>query len=173
MDGKLVSIEKSLILIHEPFYPQLRPCSSYKAEYKECKSIRGRFQQYFVYGEYLDCQHWADDYNNCQKLEWFQDTEAGLAVLKSEMERRDTRIKANFANDVWTKRSAPPANWAAPLPDFMIERNKNTYLEVRAKEIAEDEKNAQEKAERLRNGEEISERTSNSLLSSVKGFFGF
>ena len=32
---------------------QVRPCESYNDEYSECKSIKGRFHQYFLHGENL------------------------------------------------------------------------------------------------------------------------
>lgn len=40
----------------------------YKAEYDDCASIRARFNQYFIFGEMLDCNQWKTDYANC--YEW-------------------------------------------------------------------------------------------------------
>lgn len=54
-------------------------------------------------------------------------------------------MKAHYANDVWQKREQPPDDWARPLPEFMQERNKNTYLELKANEMkAEEERYMQE-----------------------------
>lgn len=126
------------------FMEQIRPCSVYKDEYKECKSLRGRFNQYFIYGESLNCDQWRDDYNNCQKFSWFNDKEAAKSIVQSELNRRAARFKAHYDNDVWTKRESPPADWAKPLPDFMVERNKNTYLEVKAQEMKDEEQKLQQ-----------------------------
>lgn len=116
----------------------------YKGEYRECKSIKGRFNQYFIFGEYLDCTQWANDYNNCQKYSWFNDEEAAKAVIQSELVRRTERLKAHYDNDTWTKRESPPPDWAKPLPGFMAKRNQNTYLEIMNKEyIAEKEQATQ------------------------------
>lgn len=47
---------------------QVRPCISYRDEYRDCTSFRGRFQQYFVHGKTEDCLPWKSDYENC--LRW-------------------------------------------------------------------------------------------------------
>lgn len=41
----------------------------YKAEYDDCTSIRARFNQYFIFGETLDCNQWKTDYLNCYEWE--------------------------------------------------------------------------------------------------------
>lgn len=117
----------------------MRSCDVYKDEYKDCKSLRSRFNQYFIFGEYLNCNQWRDDYNNCQKYSWLGNKEAAVEIIKSELNRRAIRLKAHYDNDIWTKREAPPDDWARPLPEFMIERNKNTYLDLKNKEYKENE----------------------------------
>lgn len=93
----------------------------------------------------MSCEHWRDDHNNCQKYAWFADKEAARELIVSELERRTKRMKAHYANDVWQKREQPPDDWARPLPEFMQERNKNTYLELKANEMkAEEERYMQE-----------------------------
>lgn len=119
----------------------------YKDEYKECKSIRGRFNQYFVYGESLDCEQWRNDYNNCEKYSWLNDKEAAKLVIQSEMKRRAERLKAHYDNDIWIKRESPPDDWAKPLPAFMEERNKNTYLGLKSQELKEQEEKAKQNVE--------------------------
>lgn len=114
---------------------QIRDCGVYKDEYKDCKCFRSRFNQYFIFGELLSCEQWREDYNNCQKFSWLDDKEAAKNLIRSELSRKAARFKAHHANDVWTKRDTPPANWSAPLPDFIEERNKNTYLAVKAAEL--------------------------------------
>lgn len=87
----------------------------------------------------MDCNQWRDDYNNCQKYSWLENKEAANEVIKSELSRRAARLKTHYDNDIWTKRENPPDDWAKPLPQFMIERNKNTYLEIKNNELKEDE----------------------------------
>lgn len=57
------------------------------------------------------------------------------AVIDSEEIRRAKRLKAHYANTVWNKRKEPPGDWAKPLPDWLVEKNKNTLLEIKANEI--------------------------------------
>lgn len=61
------------------------------------------------------------------------------------MNRRATRMKAHYDNDIWTKREKPPTDWAKPLPAFMEERNENTYLRLKNDELkAEEEEQIQQ-----------------------------
>ena len=39
----------------------------YKEEYSDCTSIKSRFNQYFIYGEIIDCSQWKKDFKNCKK----------------------------------------------------------------------------------------------------------
>lgn len=87
----------------------------------------------------MNCDQWRDDYNNCQKYSWFNDKEAAKLVIQSEISRRAERLKAHFDNDIWTKRESPPNDWVKPLPAFMEERNKGTFLELKNKELKEEE----------------------------------
>lgn len=50
--------------------------------------------------------------------------------------RRLKRLKGHYKNDVWKKRDNPPENWAAPLPEWLEQKNKNTYLAMKAENIA-------------------------------------
>lgn len=111
----------------------------YKEEYKECKSIRGRFNQHFVFGETLNCDQWRDDYNNCQKYSWLNNKEAAELLIQSEINRRAVRMKAHYDNDIWTKRESPPEDWSKPLPEFMQGRNQNTYLGEMAQMMKKEE----------------------------------
>ncbi|XP_075992858.1 synaptic plasticity regulator PANTS [Anticarsia gemmatalis] len=115
----------------------IRECDLYYDEYKECTSFRGRFQQYFVYGDTLDCNQWKKDYDNCSKWEENKDFKAALAVINSEKNRRMERLRAHYRNDTWEKRDSPPEDWAKPLPDWMVKRDENTYLALKAKELRE------------------------------------
>ncbi|XP_023946876.2 UPF0545 protein C22orf39 homolog [Bicyclus anynana] len=115
----------------------IRDCEVYKDEYKECTSFRGRFHQYFIYGDTLDCNQWKKDYNNCCKWTDDKDLKAAEAVINSEKNRRLERLKSHYQNDTWTKRDGPPPDWEQPLPDWMVKRDENTYLAHKAKEMKE------------------------------------
>ncbi|XP_013194924.2 UPF0545 protein C22orf39 homolog [Amyelois transitella] len=115
----------------------IRECDLYKDEYKECTSFRGRFQQYFVFGETLDCNQWKKDYNNCCKWEDGKDLKAAEALINSERARRLERLKAHYRNNVWKKRDGPPPDWDKPLPEWLVKRDENTYLAIKAKEMRE------------------------------------
>lgn len=117
---------------------QLRPCFMYKEEYSDCKSIQARFHQYFIHGDSVDCLQWKRDFDNCERFEADpSDLNAVKEVLDSEANRRTNRLRAHYQNNTWTKRDAPPADWAKPLPEWLVEKNKNTYLAVKATEMNE------------------------------------
>lgn len=130
----------SICLYHDfidfAFLKQIQPCKIYGGEHKECRRLKGRFNQYFVFGAISNCQHWAQDYNNCQKYNWFENKDAAVELIRSELARREKRFKAHYANDIWEKRVDPPEDWNKPLPAFMVERNKNSYLEFKKREAA-------------------------------------
>lgn len=112
----------------------------YKYEHKECTRWRSRFQQYYIYGETLDCSQWKEAYNNCQKYSWFKNKDAALELIKSDMRRYDERMKAHLDNDVWTKRDGPPPDWNKPLPDFMVQRGEKAFYKFFADEKEEEAK---------------------------------
>lgn len=87
----------------------------------------------------MNCDQWRDDYNNCQKLSWFKNKEAAELIIQSELSRRAERLKAHYGNDTWIKRENPPTDWAKPLPAFMEERNKDTYLAAKVQEMKDEE----------------------------------
>lgn len=131
------------------FFFQVRPCDEYKIEYKECKGIRSRFQQYFVYGTLTDCIPWIDDYNSCVKWEEEQDVKALKRLVVSETLRRINRFKPHEENDVWEKRKTPPENWCSEPPEWFQQQNANSYLAMkRDEEKQAKESGIQIKAER-------------------------
>lgn len=132
----------------------IRPCNLYKGkmsfsvisqllqqenviseEYRDCRSIKGRFQQYFVHGDSLDCSSWEHDFENCVKFEEKKDLKAAKAVIDNETSRRKKRMKAHFGNNVWKKRDAPPEDWSKPLPDHLNQQYENSFLDVKSKEL--------------------------------------
>ena len=109
----------------------------YKDEYDDCTSFKARFHQYFINGESTDCTQWETDYKNCVRYRDSNgnDVNAGVAVIKSEEDRRLKRFRGHYANTVWKKRTAPPEDWSKPLPEWMEKRNENSYLQLKQLEM--------------------------------------
>lgn len=116
-------------------YFQIRPCFLYQDEHSDCTSLKARFNQYFIHGFTIDCDQWKQDYKNCQKWEDKKDLDAATKVIRSEEKRRLDRLQPHYGNNVWTKRDAPPEHWNAPLPEWLAERQKNTFLEIKSREM--------------------------------------
>ncbi|CAG0884548.1 unnamed protein product, partial [Darwinula stevensoni] len=45
----------------------VKPCFVYEEDYRECKRIRGRFQQYYVEGKMKDCSMLFHMQTNCKR----------------------------------------------------------------------------------------------------------
>ena len=46
----------------------LRECQCYHEEAKACKSMKGRFYQYYVHGEIRDCSEWTENHDDCKVI---------------------------------------------------------------------------------------------------------
>ncbi|KAH8039391.1 hypothetical protein MRX96_032801 [Rhipicephalus microplus] len=115
----------------------VRPCEWYSEELSDCKSIRGRFHQYFIDGTTLDCSQWRKDFDNCLIWRKNKDVDALNAVVKSEEKRKHDRLKASRDNDVWQLRSEPPKDWNAPVPEWMAKKFEQSYIAATAKKEQE------------------------------------
>lgn len=104
-------------------------------EYRDCRSIKGRFQQYFVHGDSLDCASWEHDFEDCLRYTEKDDIKAGARVIEHETERRKERLKNHYSNNVWKKRDAPPEDWAKPLPEHLNKQYENSFLDLKSKEL--------------------------------------
>ncbi|CAL8102750.1 unnamed protein product [Orchesella dallaii] len=113
----------------------VKPCFIYKDEYKDCKSFRARFNQYFVDGKTSDCTGWKEDYDNCVLWEDKDDVDALNKVIASEKKRVQKRLKAHYANDVWEQRSEPPANWNSELPKWITKEYEGSFLKKKADDL--------------------------------------
>lgn len=112
----------------------------YEEEYKDCKSLKSRFHQYFIHGESVDCHQWKHDYNSCLRYERDQsDLKSAKEVIDSEIDRRSVRMQAHYDNNIWHKRSSPPPDWDRALPDWLVEKNQNTYLSLKSSESTDNE----------------------------------
>ncbi|XP_064460907.1 synaptic plasticity regulator PANTS-like [Ornithodoros turicata] len=113
----------------------VRPCEWYVEEYADCKSIKARFHQYFIFGHTIDCSQWKTDYDNCMLWRKSSDIEALKSVIDSEHKRKEDRLKATLENNVWELRTEPPKDWNKALPEWMVNKFKNTYLAMKQKEM--------------------------------------
>ncbi|CAG2162818.1 unnamed protein product [Oppiella nova] len=112
----------------------VRPCERYGQQYKDCKSMRARVHQYFIFGHSIDCSQWSQDYENCLKFRNSKKAEDLDKVIESEMRRKEERLETMKANDVWEYRSEPPTDWRKPLPDWFVQRNQFSLLSRKQKE---------------------------------------
>ncbi|XP_013794198.1 UPF0545 protein C22orf39 homolog [Limulus polyphemus] len=112
----------------------VHPCEWYKEEYKDCKSLKARFHQYFVHGQTVDCTQWQNDFKNCMSWRKYRDIDAFKNVLESERNRIIQRQAASQANNIWELRKEPPEDWNKPLPDWMQKEHEYSYLKLKQKE---------------------------------------
>lgn len=91
------------------------------------------------------------------KWEWMENKESAIELIRSELERKAARMKSHYDNDTWTKRDEPPKDWSKPLPEFMNERNKNSYLDIKLGELAEEEEREKQELIKLANAPSIKE----------------
>lgn len=114
----------------------IRPCYIYNEEYDDCTSVQGRFHQYFIHGDNIDCNQWKRDFDNCVRFEKNpKDTKSAQELIESEKTRRTVRLGAHYGNDVWKKRDKVPKDWAKPLPENLRKEYENSYLELKAREM--------------------------------------
>ncbi|GAB6024213.1 hypothetical protein CHUAL_008912 [Chamberlinius hualienensis] len=121
----------------------VRPCEMYRAEYKDCKSYKSRFHQYFIHGKTVDCDEWKKDFDNCMFWRQTQQLPFLEKVIRSEQTRKLERLTSSLRNDVWELRSTPISieEWNRPLPDFMQARQSSSYLTAKKNlDSAEDSK---------------------------------
>ncbi|XP_015435510.1 PREDICTED: UPF0545 protein C22orf39 homolog [Dufourea novaeangliae] len=122
---------------HREFDWMIRPCEIYNEEYKDCRSIRARFHQYFVFGHRIDCTQWKTDYHNCYLWEKYKSEKAYTNLIDGEKKRRMERLRPHFQNNVWQKRDKPPENWNGQLPDWLQTKMENTFLSIASDELKE------------------------------------
>lgn len=94
----------------------VRPCERYKELYSTCSSWVARIQQYYVYGEKLDCNPHYDNYKACMKYRKTKNANLLDPVIKWEENMILVRNKSVELNTVWQLRDKPPKNFSDPLP---------------------------------------------------------
>ncbi|CAF0840246.1 unnamed protein product [Adineta ricciae] len=100
----------------------IRPCEEYHEELSHCRGWLGRLQQRYMFGEKVDCAPIAEALHHC--MFWLQrkDVDSLKKLISYEEDRLIHRKLSLENNDVWQKRSKPPSDWNAPLPDWAKKR---------------------------------------------------
>lgn len=93
----------------------VRPCERYKELYDTCSSTMGRIQQYYVYGEKLDCDQHFRNYKNCINYRKTKDINLLDPIIEWEENMIKLRLKSVELNTVWQLRGEPPDNFNKPL----------------------------------------------------------
>jgi hypothetical protein len=121
------SIEQTTII--KPIGEELLSCEHYEYEYFTCKSLKRKLIDYYRGEPSKDCNYYGSLHEDC--LKWLKDplnSMSSYAKMKNyENELIKKRNDALSQNDVWTLRSQPPSDWNAPLPDWCLDRLKDTY----------------------------------------------
>jgi len=112
----------------------IRSCENIKTELKECKRVKGRFHQYFIYGHTLDCDHWQRDYQTCLLFRQTREAKYRDELLASEQSRRAARLAGHYGVTVWRHRERAPEGWSAPLGDTLRGRQEESLITKRAQE---------------------------------------
>jgi len=113
----------------------IRQCSTYMEEYKDCKRIQSRIEQYYTDGKLQDCETWLRDFNSCVAFREHNDITEMNKLLAIERQKKADRIKKVKDNNVWEYRQSPPKGWSEPLPDYAeIKKKKNQAAEQKLKE---------------------------------------
>ncbi|XP_067142843.1 synaptic plasticity regulator PANTS [Centruroides vittatus] len=113
----------------------VKPCEWYKEEYRDCMSFKARFNQYFIYGKFLECKEWLCNYEDCLKWRKCKDPQYLSSVIEDEKRRREKRMNSAKENDVWELRKEPPKDWNKPLPDYLVSRQGYSIFEEKEKEF--------------------------------------
>lgn len=57
------------------------------------------------------------------------------ALVDSEKNRRLDRLEKHYKNNTWSKRKEPPSDWNKPLPEWMVQEHKDSYLDHKSQEL--------------------------------------
>lgn len=106
----------------------VRPCERYNELYRGCKTIRSRIQQYYVYGETLDCSPHKNNYKACLQYRHTRDASHLDTIIEWEKNLINTRLKTVEQNTTWKRRETPPADFDRPLPEFLKKRSQRSIF---------------------------------------------
>ncbi|XP_013373091.1 PREDICTED: UPF0545 protein C22orf39 homolog isoform X1 [Chinchilla lanigera] len=100
-----------------------RPCETYRAEWKLCRSAGHFLHHYYVHGKRPACEQWLRDLASCRDWEERRSAEAQVrreggwgnqSLCESERARVQAARKHTL---VWALRQSPPADWHLPLQE--------------------------------------------------------
>lgn len=106
----------------------VRPCERYRELFKSCSSLKNRIYQYYIYGETIDCRHYKEHHDNCMAFRKTRDTNHLDSIIDWEKKYIEVRKMSEKQNDVWQPRKAPPTSFDGPLPEFIQNNHRNSYL---------------------------------------------
>lgn len=109
----------------------LRKSQCYYDEYVNCKSWSLRLNQYFIDGEFKDCEKdLLENFKDCEKFEKDKDLSAAGRIIQREQKRIDERLKGHLENDVWERRTEPipEEEWRKPLPSYIQKNVENSRI---------------------------------------------
>lgn len=121
-------LEAECPALDKPLATLVRPCERYKELHKSCSSIRNRVNQYYVYGETLDCSDHLKNYEACMKFRKTKDADHLDRIIDWEKNYINLRVQTVRQNKVWEPRDTPPSDFSDPLPRFIVERNKDSLF---------------------------------------------
>ena len=78
-----------LIIIFFENFQQIKPYSFYKDEYFECRNWRSRFNQYFIFGHFLDCSASYNDKQNSKLWESKKDLKALVSMTNIKVLKKN------------------------------------------------------------------------------------
>lgn len=108
----------------------LLPCDHYDHEYWQCSSFSGRIDRYYrgISISSDECKKFRELFDDCVKYEREPggSFDALLRLNNYENDLMRKRADAARVNDVWERRTKPPSDWNAPLPDWCQEKIVNS-----------------------------------------------
>ncbi|OQR74055.1 UPF0545 protein C22orf39-like [Tropilaelaps mercedesae] len=113
------------------YHWMVRPCEYYSDEFKDCTSLKARLHQRFIYGEFINCEQWRTDAENCMKWRNAKDVQALDTVTKSELKKKISRhLSTRATAAVWEFRDTPPSaeEWKPELPPHLKKRMENSTI---------------------------------------------
>ena len=89
-------------------------CSSYWAEYIECRKFSNMFYHYYTYGnlQKMHCGFWKSNYDDC--MMWFISANVDAKNRLLDREEKLLNRLCNKQTDIWNYRSEPPEMWSFP-----------------------------------------------------------
>ena len=136
-DKKIKKVENEQTITN--FIKNLLSCDHYEYELKHCESYKNKIHNYYRGESTQDCSNFRNLYFDCLKYEEYPTLDNIKLAEKLHNYENQLIIKRKMSqheNDIWRYRKEPPTDWNAKLPDWALERLKDTvwYKELNIKE---------------------------------------